>query len=88
MDHANKGNEKGRKFHNHKQQERISSPSTDQKKKKDISHMQCFKCKTYDHYARNCRISNKRKNEASITGVNEDSPHKKSRNDDCLEFFF
>jgi len=43
---------------------------------------------TYWHFARNCRSLNKRKHEASTVDVDEDTPHKKSQNDDCSNFFF
>ena len=56
-----------------------------QKKKKDLSHIQCFKCHKYKHYARQCHDPNKRKHEASIANVDEDTPHKRSRNDDFVE---
>ena len=50
--HAKKGKNKGRKFHDKKYKGGISVPSLEQKKKKDLSHIQCFKCQKYDHYAR------------------------------------
>ena len=75
--HAKKDKGKGRKFHKHKHQARRPSSSPDRReKKKDLSHIQCHKWKKYGDYA------NKRKHEASTTDVDEDTPHKKSRNDD------
>ena len=49
--HAKKGKGKGRKFHKHKHQARRLSSSPDCKEKKDLSHIQCYKCKKYGHYA-------------------------------------
>ena len=49
--HVKKGKGKGRKFHKHKHQARRSSSSPDCKAKKDLSRIQCYKCKNYGHYA-------------------------------------
>ena len=88
VSHGKKGKGRGRKFYNHKHQGLRSSPTPKEKKeKKDLSQIQCYKCKAYGHYASNCRSSNKRKHEASTANVEEDTPHKKAMNDDRLEFF-
>ena len=87
--HAKKGKGRGRKSFNHKHQDQMSSHPLDQKKhRKDISQIQCYRCKKYGHYASSCRSSIKRKHEASTTDVEEDPPHKEPRKDDRLEFFF
>ena len=89
MSHAKKGNVKGRKFHHHNHQGRRIIPSVDQQeKKKDLSQVQCFRCKKYGHYANKCPCSNKRKHEASTTDVEEGHHHKKQRNEDRTKFFF
>ena len=85
--HAKKGKGKGRKFHKHQARRPSSSPDR-REKKKNLSHIQCHKCKKYGHYANKCFSANKRKHEASTADVDEDTPHKKSTNDDCLELFF
>ena len=86
--HAKKGKGKGRKFHKHKQQARTPSSSLDQREKKDLSHIQCYKCNKYGHNESKCFSSNKRNHEASTANVDEETPHKKTRNDDRSEFFF
>lgn len=48
-------------------------------KKKDISHIQCFKCDKYGHYAQN--YISKPKQHASIADVDDVSPQKESRDD-------
>ena len=85
--HAKKGTGKGRKFHKHKHQSRRPSSSPYHKEKKDLSHIQCYKCNKYGHNASQCNCSSKRMNEASTVDVDEDTPHKKSRNDDRSVFF-
>ena len=88
ISHAKKGKAKGRKFHKYKHQARRSSSSPDQRGKKDLSHIQCYKCKKYGHYASKCFSSNKRKHEASTTDVEEGHHQKKQRNEDRTKFFF
>ena len=84
VSHEKKDKGRGRKFYNHKNQGLRSSPPPEKKKeKKDLSQIQCYRCKAYGHYANNCRSSNKRKHEASTVDVEEDTPHKKPRIDDC-----
>ena len=57
VSHAKKGNVSVRKSFNHKHQDKRSSPPPDQKKqeKKDLSQIQCYRCKKYGHYANSCR---------------------------------
>ena len=87
--HTRKGNGKGRKFHKPKHQARIPSSSPYQReKKKDLSHIQCHKCKKYGHYANKCFSANKKKHEASTVDVEEGHHHKKQRNEDRTKFFF
>ena len=81
MAHAKKGKGKGRKFRHHKHQGRRPIPSPDQQEKKDLSQVQCFRCKKYGHYANKCPSSSKRKHEASTTDVEEGHHHKKQRNE-------
>ena len=89
VSHAKKGKGRGRKPYIHKNQDKRSSPSLDQKKQnKHVSQVQCYRCKKYGHYASSCRSSHKKKHEASIANVEEDPPHKDPRKDDHLEFFF
>ena len=45
ISHAKKGMGRGRKSFNHKHQDMRSSPPPDQKKKKDLSQIQCYRCK-------------------------------------------
>ena len=79
--HTKKGKGKGRKFHKHKHRARRPSSFIDlREKKKHPSHIQCYKCKKYGHYASKCFSSNKRKHEASTTNVEEGHHHKKQRN--------
>ena len=60
VSHAKKGKGRGRKSYIHKHQDKRSSPPPDQKKqKKDLSQIQCYRCKKYDHYASSCRSSHK-----------------------------
>ena len=76
--HAKKGKGKGRKFHKHKHQARRPSSSPNRReRKKDLSHIQCHKCKKFGHYANKCFSANKRKHEASTI----DDHHKKQRNE-------
>ena len=84
VSHAKKGKGRGRKSFNYKHQDKRSSPPPDPKKqgKKDLSQIQCYRCKKYDHYASSCRSSIKRKHEASIADVDEAPPHKEPRKDD------
>ena len=90
ISHAKKDKGRGRKSFNHKHRDKRSSPTPDQKKqeKKDLSQMQCYRCKKYCHYASSCRSSIKRKHGASTTNVEEDPPHKEPRKDDRSNFFF
>ena len=90
VSYATKGKGMGGKSFNHKHQDKRSSPPPYQKKqeKKDLSEIQCYKCKKYGHYASSFRSSNKRKHEASTVDVEEDPPRKELRNDDCLDLFF
>ena len=90
ISHAKKGRGRGRKSFNLKHQDKRSSPPLDQNKqeKKDLSQIQCYKCKKYGHYVSNCQSPIKRKHEASIADVEEDPPHKEPRKDDCSDFFF
>ena len=71
--HVKKGKGKGRKFHNKKDKGGRSSPILERKKKKDLSHIQCFKCHKYGHYAKQCHGSNKREHEASTADIDEDT---------------
>ena len=48
---------------------------------------QCYNCRKYDHYAKQCQGSQKRKHHASTADVDEDAPPKRSRNDDHTKFF-
>ena len=78
VSHAKKGKGRVRKPYIHKHQDKRSSPPPDQKKqKKDLSQIQCYRCKKYGHYASSCRSSHKRKHEASTVDVEEDHHHKK-----------
>ena len=89
VSHAKKGKGRVRKYYNHKHQDKRSSSPPDQKKqKKDLSQIQCYRCKKYSHYASSCQSSHKRKHEDSIVDVEEDPPHKEPRKDDRSEFFF
>ena len=69
--HVKRGRGKGRKFHGKKGKGGRSSPTSDQKKKKDLSHVCCYKCNKLGHYARDCD-SKKRKHEVSTIDVDED----------------
>ena len=87
--HTKKGKGKGRKFHKHEHQARRPSSSPEwREKRKDLSHIQCHKCKKYGHYANKCFSANKRKHKASIADVEEGHHHKKQRNENRTEFFF
>ena len=56
VSHAKKVKGRGRKPYIHKHQDKRSSPTPDQKKqKKDLSQIQCYRCKKYGHYANSCR---------------------------------
>ena len=90
ISHAKKGKRRGRKSFNRKHQDKRSSPPPDQKKqeKKDLSQIQCYRCKKYSHYASSYQSSIKRKHEASTIDVEEDPPHKEPRKDDRSKFFF
>ena len=83
--HAKKGKGKGRKNQGKKYKGGRLSPILEQKKKTDLSQIQCFRCQKYDHYAKQCHGSRKRKHHASTTDVDEDTPYKKSMNDDLKE---
>ena len=51
ISHTKKGKGRGRKPYIHNHQDKRSSPPPDQKKqKKDLSQIQCYRCKKYDHY--------------------------------------
>ena len=77
------------KFHKHKHKYRIPISSPNHKeKKKDLSRIQCYRCKKYGHYASQCNSSNKRKHEASIADVEDGHHHKKQRNEYRTKFFF
>ena len=65
-----------------------SSPTSDQKKKKDLSHICCYTCNKLGYYDRDCSDSKKRKHEASIVDVEEDISKKKPKNEDYMELFF
>ena len=89
ISHAKKGKGRGRKSYNHNHQNKRSNPPPDQKNQtKDLSHIQCYRCKKYDHYASSYWSSHKRKHEASTANVEEDHHHKKQKNEDCTKFFF
>ena len=85
--HIKKGKGKGRKMHGKRGKGGRSSPTSDQKKKKDISHVCCYICNKLGHYARDCD-SKKRKHEASTTYVEEDTSQKKPKNEDRMKFLF
>ena len=70
--HAKKGKGKGRKFQGKKDKGGRSSLIPEQKKK-DLSHIKCFKCQKYSHYARQCHESKKRKHQASTIDIDEDT---------------
>ena len=80
--HAKKGKGRGKKFHKHKHQARRPSSSSDWRENNYLSHIQCYKCKKYGHYATKCFSSNKRKHKASIADMEDGHHHKKLRNED------
>ena len=89
ISNAKKGKGRGRKSFNHKHQDKRSSPPPDQKKQeKDLSQIQCYKCKKYGHYDSSWRSSIERKHKASTADVEEDPPHKDLRKDDHSGLFF
>ena len=45
----------------------------------------CYEGRKYGYYVNKCHSSNKRKHDASTVDIDEDTPHKKSRNDDSKE---
>ena len=49
------------------------------------SHTRCYRCHKYRHYAKHCHYLDKRKHEGLNYYVDEDTPHKRSRNDDFAE---
>lgn len=51
--------------------------SAHESKKKDLSHIQCFRCDKYGHYARDCVT--RPKQHASTADVDDVSPQKESR---------
>ena len=84
--HVKKGKGKGRKFHDKKHKGGVPSPTSDQKKK-DLSHVHCYRCNKIGHYARDYD-SKKRKHEASTADADEDTSQKKPKNEDRTEFLF
>ena len=75
------------KFHGNKGKGGRSIPTLDQKKKKDISCVCCYRCNVLGHYAQDCDLK-KRKHETSTANVDEDTSQKKSKNEDQTDFFF
>lgn len=78
--HARRGKGKGRKNQGRKDKGESLDPFPEHKKKKDLSHIKCFKCQKHGHYARQCPEPKKRKYHASIVDVDENTPLKRSRN--------
>ena len=52
------------------------------KKKNDISHIQCYKCVKFCHYAIDCTQRKRGKQHASTTHVDEEPPPKKAKLDE------
>jgi hypothetical protein len=54
---------------------------------KDISEVQCFNCRKYEHYKNHCPELNKRKEKYEASIAKEKEPTKKTKQDE-RDFFF
>ena len=76
--------EKGRRFEKRNSNRRQNSATDQESKKKDISHIQCFRCDNFCHFAVNC-LQKKRRHE-SAAYVDEEPPLERPSLEDYEEY--